>query len=188
MFRRNNEQSGPGEMTLEKLLELFENEEKGLQYYLRDYQPKPDPLPVQASPVDLSNFDELTQDFRSYESQANDGLFEPSEITGRSTCHVGLTSQSSTEDILSKSCAEDVRRLAVGLSAMKVRQSYGGRTADMSRDSSVASGSTRPSSKAANPWADGFKRNAGEMGGGVPSDMEGASFRSTNVSKHCISS
>lgn len=94
------------------------------------------------------------------EAAAAAALFEPSEMTGRSTeCSVRTTIDGrmarpsnnlmpgyassmrmslpvdcadgdhsmmlSTEEILSQSMAEEVRQMAVGLSQMKVRQSYG---------------------------------------------------------------
>lgn len=141
--------------------------------------------------------DERTLDLRTYSSYRTnrDDLFDPIEITGRSTSHNFRhhhhlpsrdsmnSSLPSTEDILSQSASENVRQLAASLSRMKVDQSFGGRTADMSFASS-ASGSSRGGAKKMgdnNPWGEGFKRNAGEAMGQVAFDLEGASFKSTNV-------
>lgn len=130
--------------------------------------------------------DDVTVDFRSDRShQSIDGLFEPAEITGRSTGHnfrqPTAMSLPSTEDILRKSVAGDVRQMADALSQMKIRQSYGGRTADMSLASSVASGPTRSAMADYNAWEGGFQRISGAaMMRANGSDA--ASFRSSNVS------
>lgn len=147
-----------------------------------------------SSPFDISDLiDEHTMDFRSQQSHSHEALFEPTEITGRSTMHTLrpttlrrssiTTSLPSTEDILSQSGAEDVRQLAVSLSEMKVRQSYGGRTADMSLASSASGFGSARGGAGINPWGDdGFKRNAESVVGKANNDLYGASFRSTNVS------
>lgn len=74
-------------------------------------------------------------------------FFEPSEITGNSTeCSIpigaperenaiggALDDSMTVEQILAGSFSEEVRDMAVQLGEMKVRASYGGRTADMSQ-------------------------------------------------------
>lgn len=139
---------------------------------------------------DSDLIDEKTLDFRNSAARSSQGqqhLFEPSEITGRSTGHDFLNQRGrpepddeddlDVEAILSQSASDEVRKLAFELNQMKVRQSYGGRTADMS----LPSGASRNCSMAASDvWGGGTSRNVAEMRRQL--DETESSFQSNNVS------
>lgn len=116
-------------------------------------------------------------------------MFQPTEFTGRSTecmdagvmseqevgscCSINLPS---VEQILADSFSEDVRRMADQLREVKVRNSYGGRTADMSMASEGTSSNTRNSMF---DWGEGYRNNLSRLSARL--DADEASFNSTKV-------
>lgn len=113
-------------------------------------------------------------------------MFQPSEFTGRSTecLGAGIMSEQevgsccslnspSVEQILATSFSEDVRRMADQLREVKVRNSYGGRTADMS----MASEGTASTSMF--DWGEGYRNNLSRLSARL--DADEASFNSTKV-------
>lgn len=116
-------------------------------------------------------------------------MFQPSEITGRSTecMNAGVMSEQevgsccslntpSVEQILAVSFTEEVRRMADQLRDVKVRNSYGGRTADMSMASEGTSSNTRNSMF---DWGEGYRNNLSRLSARL--DADEASFNSTKV-------
>lgn len=119
-------------------------------------------------------------------------MFQPSEFTGRSTecLEAGVMSEQevgsctslhspSVEQILAASFSEDVRRMADQLREVKVRNSYGGRTADMSMASEGTSSTSRNSMF---DWGEGYRNNLSRLSARL--DADEASFTSTKVCLH----
>lgn len=116
--------------------------------------------------------------------RSEDAVFRPNEITGRSTDYECANNKMLVEEILGQSSSEEVRKLGVHLNDLRVRHSYGGRTADMS-DCSMASGRNDSGPLGVDAWQGGFKHSLGaSMMAGTNDAEESSSFRSTNVSIH----